>query len=153
MIRKILTYWLPPLLWLGLIFYFSTDNFSGQHTGSILQMVLNFFLPDLTVAQFDLIHFYLRKAAHLTEYAILAFLLFRAFRAGAVEKWRWSWAICTLSIVAGYALLDEYHQSFTGQRVGTIYDSLIDTAGGLAALIFLGWRRLRDKNQLSVGST
>ncbi len=132
-----LFYWLPPLLWMALIFYFSTDTFSGDNTGSLARKILSIIFPNLSAAQFKLVHFYVRKAAHFTEYAILALLAFRAFRSGAVVRWRWRWALGTLLIVVIYALLDEYHQTFTAHRVGSIYDSLTDISGGLTALIVL----------------
>jgi VanZ family protein len=47
------------------------------------------------------------------------------------------WFLVALLLIAVYALLDEYHQSFVPSRTGTIYDSLIDTAGGLTGLILI----------------
>lgn len=132
-----ISFWLPPLLWMGLIFYFSTDNFSGEKTGSILKTILTFIYPSLTESQFKFIHFYLRKASHFTEYAILALLLMRAFSAGFKFDWRWRWAGYTLLIVAVYALLDEFHQTFTAHRVGSIDDSLIDFSGAATAVLLL----------------
>jgi hypothetical protein len=55
-----LFYWLPPLLWMAAIFWFSTDVFSANHTGSVLETLVRWFDPDLTRAQVKLIHFYLR---------------------------------------------------------------------------------------------
>lgn len=133
----VLKYWGPPLIWMSAIFYFSTDSFSGDNTGSLLWKVFSFIHPEITRESFASIHFYIRKAGHFTEYAILASLLFRAFRSGAVERWRWKWAAGSLLIAAVYALSDEYHQTLTRHRVGSIYDSLIDISGAVAALILL----------------
>ncbi len=130
-------YWLPPLLWMAAIFYFSTDTFSGEQTGSWLRRIVSFVYPGVTEGQFEALHFYVRKAAHFTEYALLALLLFRAFRGRAIARWRWSWAAGSLLIVVLYALSDEYHQTFTRSRVGSIYDSLTDVAGGVSALLAL----------------
>ncbi len=126
-----------------MIFYFSTDAFSGERTGSLLWRVVSFIYPAITEGEFGLVHFYVRKAAHFTEYAALALLFFRAFRRGAQAPWRWLWAIGSLLIVASYALLDEYHQTFTQSRVGSVYDSLTDVAGGVTALILLWLMRRR----------
>ena len=138
-----LYYWLPPLLWMAAIFYFSTDTFSGDNTGSLLRSIVSFVYPGVTQEQFAAIHFYLRKAAHFTEYALLALLLFRAFRARAITRWRWNWAIGSWLILVLYALADEYHQTLTRHRVGSIYDSLTDIAGGVAALLALWLVRRR----------
>ncbi len=140
-----LFYWLPPLLWMATIFYFSTDTFSGDNTGSLLWKIASFFRPNLTEGQFDLIHFYTRKAAHFTEYAVLALLTFRALRRGSISRWRWRWAIGSLLIVVLYSLSDEYHQTFTDHRVGTVYDCLTDISGGLTALCLLWLMRRRAK--------
>jgi VanZ family protein len=137
-------YWLPPLLWMAMIFYFSTDAFSGENTGSLLRRIISFFLPNLTAGQFGNIHFFIRKAAHFTEYAVLALLVFRAFRRGASRLWSLRWAAGSLAIVASYALIDEYHQTFTNHRVGSIYDSLTDISGGVTAMFVL-WLTRRKK--------
>jgi VanZ family protein len=34
-----------------------------------------------------------------------------------------------------WSLLDEFHQTFTRMRGGSIYDSMIDSVGGLFALL------------------
>ncbi len=133
----VLKYWAPPIIWMSAIFYFSTDIFSGDNTGSLLWKVVSFIYPGVTQEMFDSIHFYIRKAGHFTEYAVLALLLFRAFRSGAGARWRWKWALSSLLVAFLYASLDEYHQTFTRHRAGSIYDSLIDTSGAVTALILL----------------
>jgi VanZ family protein len=139
-----LFYWLPPLLWMGAIFLFSTDLFSVRSTGGTLASVLRLLAPQITAEQIEVIQFYVRKAGHFTVYAVLAALLMRAFRGGAARRWSARWALYTLPVVAVYALLDEYHQSFTSHRTASVYDSLIDTAGG-AAMIFAWWVWSRRK--------
>jgi VanZ family protein len=59
------------------------------------------------------------------------------------------WALVTVLIVAGYAALDEYHQSFVPGRTAAVRDVLIDTTGGIAAQIvaslFVLLRKAREK--------
>ena len=86
------------------------------------------------------IHAVTRKIAHLTEYALLGLLAARAFRGSPREGLRARWFLAALALVVVYALVDEYHQSFVPSRTGSIYDSLIDMTGGLAALL-IAWRR------------
>lgn len=136
-IGGLLKYWAPPIIWMATIFWFSTDAFSGDKTGSLLWKVVSFICPGATRELFDSIHFYVRKAGHFTEYAILALLLFRAFRSGSRERWRFRWALSSLLIAFLYASLDEYHQTFTRRRTGSVYDSLIDTSGAATALALL----------------
>ena len=134
-IGGLLKYWAPPIIWMSTIFLFSTDAFSGANTGSLLWTVVSFIYPGVTQELFDSIHFYVRKAGHFTEYAILALLLFRAFWSGARERWRLRWALSSLLIAFLYASLDEFHQTFTRRRTGSVYDSLIDTSGAATALV------------------
>src|SRR5262249_20054266 len=136
-LTRLLKYWGPPVLWMSAIFFFSTDNFSGENTGSLLEKVFSFIYPGISQAPFDSIHFIIRKAGHFTEYAILALLLFRAFRSGVGARWRWKWAAGVLLIVILYALSDEYHQSFTRHRTASIFDSMTDTYGAATALLLL----------------
>jgi VanZ family protein len=44
--------------------------------------------------------------------------------------------ICATLVVV-YALVDEYHQSFVPTRTASVFDSLIDIAGGLTAIIIV----------------
>ena len=136
-LRHIGEYWLPPLLWIAVMFWLSTDTFAAEHTGVVLWHVLSALAPGVTAEQYTLLHFFTRKAAHLTEYAILALLLLRAFRAGAAAAWHWRWATLSFLLLAAHALLDEYHQSFTQSRTGSVSDSMLDMSGGLAVLVLL----------------
>ena len=133
-----LFYFAPPLLWMAAMFFFSTDSFSATNTGSRLEWFLSFLPFTLTANQLEWIHFLIRKGAHFTEYGLLALLWLRAFRSGNSQRWQWRWALWSFVVIAIWALLDEWHQSFTAQRTGSLYDSLLDMSGGLTAL--LGWR-------------
>lgn len=89
------------------------------------------------------IHFLIRKAGHLTEYAILALLARRAFVTSSKSSIQRRWFELGLLLVTCYALLDEFHQSFVPSRTASIYDSAIDMAGGLIVLLFF---KLYDKH-------
>ena len=146
-----LKYWAPPIIWMSAIFFFSTDIFSSDNTGSLLWKIVGSIYPGVSHELFDSIHFYIRKAGHFTVYAILALLLFRAFRSGRGARWQWRWALYSLLIGFLYALLDEYHQTFTRHRTASIYDSLIDTSGAMAALVllwFLSHRATEPQRQI-----
>ena len=82
--------------------------------------------------------FPIRKAAHMSEYALLGILAFASTVSGK-EKARsiashktYIWA---LGLVFVYACTDEFHQLFVPGRSGMFTDVLIDTAGGLIGLI------------------
>lgn len=144
---NILKYWGPPLGWMLATFYISTDEFSGDQTGSLLWRFFSFVYSGIPQELFDSIHFYLRKTGHFVGYAIFALLLFRAFKSGDMAPWRWKWAIGSLFIAILYAMLDEFHQTLTRHRVGSLYDSLLDTSGAFAALFLLRVIRLERQGR------
>jgi VanZ family protein len=95
------------------------------------------FLPTISEAKLAAVHFILRKLGHFTEYAILAYLARRAFVSSSYGFLRLYWFQWALGLVVAYALLDEFHQSFVPSRTASIYDSVIDIAGGIAILLFM----------------
>ena len=98
---------------------------SADTTGHWLHALLPASIPE---AQFETIHFAIRKASHLIEYAIFGALLFRAIRAGRAG-WSWRWALAAIAIAALYAMTDEWHQSFVPSRTPSGWDVLIDAIG------------------------
>ena len=89
-----------------------------------------------------------RKCAHLTEYAVLALLLWRGVRKPSKSNpraWDWREARFTLLLVMLYAATDEFHQQFVATRTSLVSDVFIDTAGGAAGLFALWligrWRK------------
>jgi len=119
------------------MFTASTDLGSAEHTGSVLEPVLRFFLPDLAPGTFDLVHAAIRKTAHLTEYAILAILLVRALE-GAVGRRLSAWRSRALPfawlLAAAFAATDEFHQTFVASRGPSARDVLLDVIGAMAGL-------------------
>lgn len=140
--------WWPALVWAGVIFTMSTDSFSAAHTASIFEPIVRWFVPALTDDQFDVIHHYIRKSAHFTEYFVFALFLYRGVR-GAHKGWRWSWGLAALFIAAAYSVLDEIHQAFVASRTASPYDSLLDSAGAFVATaaLYLWFRRRQPSPQ------
>jgi VanZ family protein len=136
--------WWPALVWAGIIFSMSTDPFSSEHTGSVLEPVLRWMVPSLTKDQFLTVHYFIRKSAHFTEYFVFCLLLYRGVR-GDRGGWRWTWGVAALSCAAGYSVLDEIHQAFVASRTASAYDSLLDSVGAFFAFFVLWlwfrWRR------------
>ncbi|HEX8888062.1 MAG TPA: VanZ family protein [Pyrinomonadaceae bacterium] len=132
----------PLLLWLAFIFFASTGEFSADNTSRIIRPLLLWLFPRISEERLSFAHFLIRKAAHFTEYAVLAFFAARAFSTSSKDQLRRRWFFISLALVIIYALTDEYHQSFVPGRTSSIYDSLIDTSGGLTMLLlYMLWRK------------
>jgi VanZ family protein len=124
--------WWPALLWACAISLFSTGTFTAENTGRIILPLLRWLLPHAAPETLALLHHLIRKSAHFVEYFILSLLVLRGIRAGRKEN-HLGWAIVAICVVAGYAALDEFHQSFVPGRTAAVADVLLDTAGGMAA--------------------
>lgn len=141
----------PLIVWMGFIFFASTGEFSASNTSRIIGPLLRWLFPDISEENLLLAHYITRKVAHFTEYAILAWLAARAFNTSSSPTLRRHWFFISLLLVVVYSLSDEYHQSFVPSRTGTIYDSLIDMSGGLAALLLYAlWHRRKRGRKTSV---
>jgi VanZ family protein len=131
-IGEMLWYWGPALAWLGAIAAFSTEKFSATHTGSVLIHILNALHVHLTGAQFEFLHFLVRKSAHFIAYATLSGLFFRAWRGASHSVgWRWKWMLLALAVCLLTSSSDEIHQLFTPGRTGVAKDVLLDMTGAL----------------------
>ena len=129
-------YWLPALAWAGLICSLSTDAFSSNHTSVVIVPALRWLFSHATAATIELMHEIIRKMAHFTEYFIFSIFLLRGLR-GKNLGWTLRWAIWAVVIAAGYAVLDEFHQSFVSSRTASPWDALLDTVGASVAQVVL----------------
>ena len=138
-------YWLPAIIWTALVFIASFDAFSAEHTGSILEFVLTKVYGPISAERFIFIHFLTRKTAHVTEYGILAWFYFRAFRDGRdphAHDWRMIWARRAWAVCIAVAATDEFHQSFVASRTSSPWDVVID-ASGAAVVLAMVWLHSR----------
>lgn len=127
----------PLVLWLCVILIGSSATMSASETSRFIAPLLRWLFPDISSETSAFIHIAIRKTAHVVEYAALALLAARAFLTSSKTHLRRHWFGASLALVIVCSLLDEYHQSLISSRTGTIYDSLLDTAGGLTALTLL----------------
>jgi VanZ family protein len=110
---RLVTVWLPVLVWAAVIFTLSS-------------------IPSLStgLGTWDTI---LRKGAHLTEYAILGGLLYRALGREPLA----------LAVGIAYAATDELHQYFVRGRHASPVDVAIDAVGVAAGMLV--WLRVRER--------
>jgi len=129
-----LKYWLPAIFLALLISLFSTQLFSGENTARVIFPILRWLFPTASRHSLHLMHFLIRKAAHITEFAAFSIAVFHGVRGGR-SGWRIEWALWTLVIALLYAALDEWHQSFVPLREPRFRDVMIDGLGALLAQV------------------
>src|SRR6202035_5141994 len=133
---RFVKYWMPAIAWMALIFIGSTDMLSAEHTSRFLVPILRWLDPQISWATLNAIQTIIRKLGHVTEYAILAVLMWRAQRGGTVWKLKTSilfaivWIACAV-----FAASDEFHQSFVPSRTASFHDVMIDVCGAVVGLI------------------
>ena len=126
---------MPAMLWMALIFVGSTDVLSAEHTSRFLVPFLQWLDPQISVVALAKIQLAVRKLGHLAEYAILAMLIWRAFRGGTAWTARLSILfVAGLGACALFAASDEFHQSFVASRTSSVHDVMIDICGALVGL-------------------
>jgi VanZ family protein len=133
--------WLAVAVWAAVISGFSTDWFSGEHTGGVLLPILHALLPRATPDELLALHQLIRKGAHLFEYTVLGGLLVRALR----EEGLRGAALLAAAIAIGiaYAALDEFHQVFVPSRTASPHDVVVDAAGVIVGALLAVSGRIR----------
>jgi VanZ family protein len=131
------------LIWMGVMFYFSTKTWGGAATKSWLDQLLTLYLPPvrelMTASDVGQLNFIVRKLAHFTEYAVLTTLGYWGWVKGIGRSPQQSLQI-TLLVSILFALTDEFHQRFVPGRTSLVTDVLIDCLGAsLAALALRQW--------------
>jgi VanZ family protein len=140
-------YCFPVVLWVGFTFWMSTGLFSSSHTSKIIEPILRYLMPHLSVTDVHVIHGAIRKLAHVTEYFILGLLLFRAFRSDSGKENMLRWSLFSLMVMTLLALGDEFHQSLVLERTASIFDVGFDIMGGFLGLcVKMLWDRARRTN-------
>lgn len=142
------------ILWMVVIFCFSAadGDESSKTSGWVGRMIGQIFVSgfdDMSETEQEewasKIEYPIRKAAHATEYAVLALLVFGALPFVGFRRYGIAWILAVF-----YAGTDEFHQRFVPGRAGTLFDVGVDSLGALAGLLILAGilalvRRRREK--------
>ena len=146
--KSFFKYWLPLLIWLGVIFIGSTSGMSAEETSRYIVPFLLWLKPGMSPKAIWIILVVARKCAHLIEYTVLALLLWRALR--SVPSLRTQTLMVFGTVLLGCALLaasDEFHQTFVKSRTPSVRDVLLDIGGAfLGLLIGAAFARRHPKN-------
>ena len=147
--KKVIIIGIMVILWMGLIFYMSsnTGDDSGGVSGDIVKYVISTF-DKITNASQETIkyhesrefmnqaNYYFRKTCHFGEYMILSILLI-SFIISLDKFIIIKCSLYSLLISILYACTDEFHQMFVPGRGGNIKDVIIDSCGALFGIIFV----------------
>ena len=116
LLRRALPF-LPVVLWMALIFSFSTlqePRFASNGTADLV----------------------IKKVGHFTLYAVLALTLGFAFDRVLADGRRSSWPVrLAFGLAVLFAASDELHQAFTPTRDPSVIDVGIDSLGALAGVL------------------
>jgi VanZ family protein len=140
--------WLPPAIWMALIFLASTGAGSAKNTSQIIGPLLRWIFGTITDETVWTMQFYIRKTGHAVGYAILAILCWRALtnrQRWTKEVWQARSAFIAWTIASVYAITDELHQSFNPSRQGSVWDVLLDSCGAALGLLLVRAICLRRK--------
>lgn len=141
--KHFVTFFLKPLSFLpALVMMYAIYSFSAQtgtESGNLSHMIsvkivetasdtLQKDLDDWEVEELaDHIEFYVRKAAHMTEYFLLAIAV--SFPLYVYGLRGFPLLLFAGLICVGFACGDEYHQSFVDERGPSVRDVCIDSVG------------------------
>jgi len=142
------TPWLVVLIWMGLIFFLSSQEAADSNqlstgiTKFIMDLISGIF-PGLS-PQVQWLNHIVRKNAHFIAYLVLGLLQVNALYLNGKRGGKAF--IIALLISFLYAASDEFHQTFVPGRSGELRDVMIDTAGALTGigtymLIRMKWRK------------
>jgi VanZ family protein len=137
---------LTSVIWAGLIFYLSSASFGGAFSGWLLRQILALLHCSVTPATFEILHLLFRKGAHITEYAILAMLLYGSWGDDRPFEWQPRRALWCVLVAAAYSLTDEFHQSYVPGRTASLIDCAIDTAGATLGILVYYLRHWWHRN-------
>lgn len=139
---------------MALIFFASGDAGSTRHTSRIIGPILRWLNPAITDEGIRQVQLVIRKGGHLTGYAVLSVLIWRAQRQAAATAgeageasphppgWNAKHAAFAWTLATLYAVSDELHQSFVPSRQAQWTDVLIDATGAALGLALArAWAR------------
>jgi len=132
--------------WLVAIAFFSTDTFSAEHTGRILEKIINAIYGQISPAHFQMIHVIVRKGAHFSVYGLLSLFAFYSWRLTLPRpaRWTFTWSLLALLLTLFAAGSDEFHQVFVASRGPSLNDVLLDMMGAIfVQLLLASFTRLR----------
>lgn len=123
------------VIWMIVIFYFSSQEATqsqGLSNGVIayLEKLFHLHIINANTPIEAFVSFFVRKAAHMSEYAILGMLLYLCLYHSSLKQA----ILVAFCIAVLYAGSDEIHQLFVEGRSGQLFDVGVDSIGVMLGL-------------------
>jgi hypothetical protein len=141
---RVLVAWLLVAACIVMILSLGSGEFGARGNSRYLFPLLRWLFPDLSVKTYLELAYWMRKSAHVAEYALLGLLAFRAVFL-SVESALARVALLSLGVAATVAVMDEFRQTLLPERTGSVWDIAIDVSGALAAIGFALWLNRRAR--------
>jgi len=169
--------WAPVVIWVGVIALTSSEIGAQTHSDVWVWRVFHEWLPrflglEASASAPTFLPTWVRKLAHVAEYAVLGALTARAFRLRGGSATRATpkpgplsrlsglrglpaVAVIGLPFCGAVAILDELHQSMLASRTGSPRDVLFDLVGATLGLVvgWLLWRGFPRAGDLAAGGS
>jgi VanZ family protein len=139
--------WLPVLLGILVIVAESTEWMGADYTSNPLRILYQALFGQVSNAQWEMIHHYIRKSGHFIGYGLMGLAWLRAWWMTLPHSRFLPDAFLALLGTALVACADEFHQSFLPNRTSTPWDVLIDCSGAitLQLMVYIFMRISRPK--------
>jgi VanZ family protein len=128
-------WWLPVLIWAGVIFFMSTRTFGASFSNRLLRDILAILHLEVSHHTFYYLATGFRKLGHFTEYAIFSIFLYYAVGDDHRSAWNPRKALACILLAGLYSLTDEFHQRFVPGRGSSIVDCGFDTIGATLGMV------------------
>ncbi|MFD2922527.1 VanZ family protein [Halobacillus naozhouensis] len=146
-------YWIPAIVWMGIIFYSSSTPYEEQDVKPLLGnwidlsgliplfegVSFTYHYSEVSIATLGIagfIEFFIRKGAHVTVFLVLTVLIYHAIRKTTRQTYQSSIITAWIATLV-YAISDELHQGITPNRTPYYGDVFLDGTGGLIAIILI----------------
>lgn len=140
-----------------MLFIFIQSALPGELSGAESNIVVHLIVR-ITGWNEELLHIFVRKAAHFTEFLILGICLtinMRDLRAKRIDAGEISpedpfrgYCLAAWMIGTAYAVTDEFHQLFVPDRACSLIDVCIDSVGvacGVLIYFIFKWRKTKER--------
>lgn len=139
--KKLIISYILLIVWMALIYLFSSDNQLASDNKS--SIIVNLLPLVGIVGDTGVLTHLIRKSAHFFMYFVLGMLAYNAFRLH-IKSMRLL-IVSSTAFVVFYAISDEIHQLLVPGRSGEVRDVIIDSVAGVIGITLVHILASRSK--------